>query len=50
MQAEGDVVVLDVSRGAEVDDRFDADRIGEGDIAALEIVARSGNQGAALGN
>ena len=50
VQAEGDVVVFNVRRGAEVDDGLDAHRVGEGDVAALEVVASSGDQGAALGN
>ena len=50
MQAEGDVVVLDAGGGAEVDGGLDADRVGEGDVAALQIVARSGDHGAALGD
>ncbi len=40
LEAEGDVVVLDMGRGAEIDDRLDADRVGEGDVAALR--GRSG--------
>jgi hypothetical protein len=39
-----------VRRGTEVDHGFDAKRIREGDVAALEVVTGSGNQGAALGN
>jgi len=50
VQAEGDVVVFDVRRGAEVDDGLDAHRIGKGDVAALQVVAGSGDQGAALGD
>ena len=50
VQAERDVVILNVGRGAEVDDGFDADRICESDVAALKIVAGSGDRGAALGD
>ena len=48
VQAEGDVVVLDAGGGVEVDDGLDADRIGEGDVAALEFVAGSGDDGVAF--
>lgn len=48
MEAEGDVVVFNAGSGTEVDDRLDAHRIGERDVAALEVVARAGDDGAAF--
>ena len=50
MQAEGDVVVLDAGGGVEVDGGLDADGVGEEDVAALQVVAGSGEDGAALGD
>ena len=50
LQAEGDVVILNAGGCAEVDDGLDAYGVGEGDVAALEIVAGSGDDGAALGD
>ncbi len=50
VQAERDVVILDASGGAQVDDRLDADGVGEGDVAALQVVAGSGDDGAAFGD
>ena len=48
MDAEGDVVVSRTGRGVEVDVGLNAHRIGKGDFAALQIVARAGNLRTAL--
>src|ERR1039457_6821114 len=50
MEAERDVVILNAGTGTEVDQRLDADRVSKGDFAALKIVARSGDDGTALGD
>ena len=50
VQAEGNVVVLDAGGGVQVDEGLNADRVGEVDVAALELVAGSGDDGAALGD
>ncbi len=50
MQAEGNVVVLDAGRGVQVDGGLNADRVGEVDVAALQLVAGSGDDAAALGD
>ncbi len=50
VQAEGDVVVRDAGRGVQVDGGFDAHRVGKVDVAALQVVAGSGDDAAALGD
>ena len=48
MHAESDVVVFDAGGCVEVDGGFNAHRVGEEDVSALELVAGSGDGGAAL--
>ena len=50
MQAQGDVVVRHVGGGVDVDHGFNAHRVGEVDVAALQLVAGSGNDGGAFGD
>ncbi len=50
VQADGDVVVLHAGGGVEVDDGVDADRVGEVDVAALQLVLGAGEGGGAVGD
>ena len=50
VQADGDVVIADPGRGLDIEHRVNAYRVGEGNIAALQMILGSRQLDVALGN